>query len=724
MTSDKIMNVNGFFQMEEGVKNKPANSVGRYAALSRALVLQRRRATASVKAVNMKSKKPKEKSSGPPNDGCLNASSTARGAPPSTSTPSASSATPPAATLRALLSKFFAQLQGHGHMPNGGSSRKQHPPPPSEEKIQEWKRRMEEGKVPGVVGIKNHGNTCFINAILQCLSYTDILAEYFVLDQYKSDLRRKRRISSLAALRKRAATAANGASSTDRGEVTEQLAVLLKSMWSLQYDPEISIRFKSLVEKHASQYKGSSQHDAQEFLLWLLDQVHEDLNLASRRKYKPPPPPPPPVPHPPSNGICKNGHSNLHNHLYHNQQCNDEVMAAEALAAYMRCNNSFVMDVFQAQFRSSLQCPTCERVSNTFDPFLCVSLPIPHRVLLSVFVTVLYIDQCPRQVRLGLTVDADETIGGLRSVLAKDTGIPVERLLLCEIDDVCFRRTFRDREPVQLLKGAKAPLYCIETPDYKAPSDDSGAFAVLTWINVFKDSHLQAAGGKRVEEKRFGSPYTIQVSRETLYTDLQKLLMKEMAPILHDDILISAQKVPLFKIRVLDCLEGRDSPSEKDKSEKASSDQNLDKDKDAAVYVDPIVDLPLYTEMVEQAINLGNLEKENGGSGVPTHVKLVLEWDMPAKTQVINDDGDSIEEHASVKEVEATMRAEEETASVSLQECFSLYTSAEKLGIGDAWLCPSCNRKQEVWRIRNLTYLTFSDLMLSNITVIDNVLSA
>ncbi len=47
-----------------------------------------------------------------------------------------------------------------------------------EERIQNWKRRfLDEDRVPGVVGIRNHGNTCFINAILQCLSYTDILAE-------------------------------------------------------------------------------------------------------------------------------------------------------------------------------------------------------------------------------------------------------------------------------------------------------------------------------------------------------------------------------------------------------------------------------------------------------------------------------------------------------------------------------------------------------------------
>ena len=126
-------------------------------------------------------------------------------------------------------------------------------------------------RVPGVTGLRNHGNTCFMNAVLQCLSHTDILAEYFVLDRYKNDLSKRNKFNS-----KKYGT---------KGEITEQLALLLKAIWSCQYDPEMSTAFKSVVDKYGSQYRGNLQHDAQEFLLWLLDKVHEDLNTATK-KYK------------------------------------------------------------------------------------------------------------------------------------------------------------------------------------------------------------------------------------------------------------------------------------------------------------------------------------------------------------------------------------------------------------------------------------------------------
>lgn len=100
----------------------------------------------------------------------------------------------------------------------------------------------------------------------------------------------------------------------------------------------------------------------------------------------------------------------------------------------------------------------------------------------------------------------------------------------------------------------------------------------------------------------------MQVCRETSYLDLQKLLLKEMAWTLHDDILTTDQEVPLFRIRVCD----------------AGGEDTIDHS-----YLEPGVDHPLYTQPIDQALAVCD-----PGAGQP-HVKLVLEWFLQAKERYI-----------------------------------------------------------------------------------------
>ncbi len=43
--------------------------------------------------------------------------------------------------------------------------------------------------------------------------------------------------------------------------------------------------FKSTVGRHHEGFRGTTQHDTQEFLITLLDSLHEDLNIWQKKPY-------------------------------------------------------------------------------------------------------------------------------------------------------------------------------------------------------------------------------------------------------------------------------------------------------------------------------------------------------------------------------------------------------------------------------------------------------
>lgn len=248
------------------------------------------------------------------------------------------------------------------------------------------------------------------------------------------------------------------------------------------------------------------------------------------------------------------------------------MIAAETLANHIRCNNSFVQAVFQAQFRSSLSCPRCHKQSNTFDPFHCISVQLPQLAQQIVFVTVLFAKKQPRQLRYGLHIPTGSPIIALREQLQADTGISLDRMSLTEIQSNGFGRVFCDLQPISMIAPDDS-IYCIEIAnDHDVNSGQINGVGLsaaattvsttTTTINQDNDtttritiilSNAKRLSPKENDVERFGTPICVQVNRDISYSELQKNLLKEMRTILRSDVF--AYTTPLadmFKIRLQD----------------------------------------------------------------------------------------------------------------------------------------------------------------------------
>jgi len=131
--------------------------------------------------------------------------------------------------------------------------------------------RVAVGRVPGAVGIINHNNTCFINAIIQCLSNTAAFAIHALDPAIRQ--RFHNHVSSTVPhdgqpIRPRLTT---------DGELGKELCRLLRAIWTGRYSTESSRAFHRAVRRLASGwYRGEEQNDAHEFAAWMLNRLRQE----------------------------------------------------------------------------------------------------------------------------------------------------------------------------------------------------------------------------------------------------------------------------------------------------------------------------------------------------------------------------------------------------------------------------------------------------------------
>ena len=127
-------------------------------------------------------------------------------------------------------------------------------------------------------------------------------------------------------------------------------AKLMNEMWNMPSNSVAPQLFKRILGEYAPTFQGFGQHDSHECINSILDLMGEDLYRKGKKPYV---------------------------EIDEKPDQAEAEAAMEAWNKHLLRNESIITDLFHGQFKSTVNCSQCERVSITFDPYMTLMVPIP-----------------------------------------------------------------------------------------------------------------------------------------------------------------------------------------------------------------------------------------------------------------------------------------------------------------------------------------------------------
>uniref|UniRef100_A0A093VTB7 Ubiquitin carboxyl-terminal hydrolase 5 n=1 Tax=Talaromyces marneffei PM1 TaxID=1077442 RepID=A0A093VTB7_TALMA len=186
-------------------------------------------------------------------------------------------------------------------------------------------------------GLTNFGVTCYMNSTLQCLSSTAVMSKFFIDDRFRYYVQKNWKGS--------------------QGVMPGLYANLIRSLWKNDVEVIIPTSFRNFCGRLNREWAIDRQQDAKEFFDFLVDCLHEDLNINWQRTQLRP--------------------------LTFEEEMQRERMPVPKVSKiewdrYCHREESFISSLFAGQHASRLKCTTCKRTSTTYEAFYSISVEIPH----------------------------------------------------------------------------------------------------------------------------------------------------------------------------------------------------------------------------------------------------------------------------------------------------------------------------------------------------------